>query len=241
MKIIIIFLIIILLLYLYNHTKKINNNIIPDIIISPSIYYGFYTLGICHYIKKSFSIKDKKIFGFSSGTFNGLYLTVNKKKSNLLLKTLLKLGKEKNIYKMAYKFKKKIIKKFTINDFNKNLYIGLSHIKTLGIYNNFKDINELIDCCYGSSFIPYITIKQMKYFYKNKLTLDGAVYYKNFMRKYKNKNKSILFINPSTFGRYNNRFSLIRNLIKPKNGLYNLFLYGYHDAKKNHDYLSSFF
>ena len=33
-------------------------------------------------------------------------------------------------------------------------------------------IEELIDCCYGSSFIPYITIKKLVYLYNKKITFE---------------------------------------------------------------------
>ncbi len=237
MKIIILLIII---LYFYIKTKKINLCIKPDIIISPSAYYGFYTLGICHYIKKHFSIENKKIYGFSSGSFNGLYLTMNNKKKNKkLLKLILKMGKYNNLNEMAGKFKNKFVHNFELNDFNNNLYIGLSHLKHLGIYNDFNTIDELIDCCYGSSFIPYITMKKLIYLYNKKITLDGMIYYKNF-KKIVSFNNNILLINPKMFGRYKKSLT-IRNLIKPKCGTYKLFLLGYSDAKENHNMLKQYF
>lgn len=238
-KLINIIILFIIILYLYIQTKKITSYVKPDIIISPSGYYGFYTLGICHYIKKHFSIENKKISGFSSGSFNGLYLTMNnKKKNNKLLKLLLKMGKYNNLNEMAIHFKNKFIHKFKLNDFNNNLYIGLSHINKLGIYNEFNDIEELINCCYGSSFIPYVTMKKTIYIYNKKLTLDGMIYYKKFKNSLKNEN--ILFISPKMFGRYTKSLT-IRNLIKPKCGINKLFLLGYTDAKQHHNLLKSYF
>jgi hypothetical protein len=239
LKFIIILIIIIFFFRKKDYIKNIENIEKPDIILSPSGYYGFYTLGICHYIKTHFSIENKKIFGFSSGSFNGLYLTINnKEKRKKLLKMLLKMGKYNNLNEMSVKFKKNIIKKFEINDFNKNLYIGLTHFKQMCIYNNFNSINELIDCCYGSSFIPFVTINKMMYFYNKKLTVDGVFYYRKIkhISSYENK---ILLINPKMFGRYKKTLS-IRNIFKPKCGINLLFLFGYYDAKKNHNILKHY-
>ena len=231
--------ILIIFIYLYKLQKKIIDKVHPDIIISPSGYYGFYTLGICHYIKKNYDIKNKNIFGFSSGSFNGMYLSVYKKKQRKLLKYLLKMGYYKNLNEISKKFKNKIIKKFNINDFNNKLSIGLTHVNKLQMYNSFNTIEDLIDCCYGSSFIPYVTIKKMIYYYNNKITFDGALYYK-LLKKNKEKNDNILIINTKIFGRYKKMFTF-KQLIKPKQGTYNLFLLGYSDAKKNKLMLDKYF
>lgn len=239
-KIFILFILItIIITYLYKLQQKTFDNVKPDIIISPSGYYGFYTLGICHYIKSHYNLENKNIFGFSSGSFNGMYLSVCKKKQRKLLKLLLKMGYYKNLNEISSKFKNKIIKKFNINDFNNKLNIGLTHINKLQIYNSFNTIEELIDCCYGSSFIPYITIKKLVYLYNKKITFDGCLYYK-LLKKNKEKNDNVLIINTKMFGRYKKMFP-IRQLIKPKQGTYQLFLLGYSDAKKNKLLLDKYF
>jgi hypothetical protein len=259
-----LFIICFVLFFIYIKYRKIATTFTPDIIISPSGYRGYYTLGICHYIKKHFplSLQNKKIIGFSSGSFNGLYLTMkNREKNKKLLKLLLNMGKYKNLNEMTNKFKNKFVKRFCLNDFNNNLSVGLSHFKQLGIYNNFNTIEEMIECCYGSSFIPYVTMNRIKYIYNKKITLDGALYYKKYRtmlvkdtdtnqekneknneinnEKNNEKNK-ILIINPKMFGRYKKTLS-IRNLIKPKCGTYQLFLFGYNDAKQHHNILKHYF
>jgi hypothetical protein len=236
--ILILIILIITIIFSYISQKKIIDKICPDIIVSPSGYYGFYTLGICNYIKNNYNIENKNIIGFSSGSFNGLYLSVCKKKEKKLLKLLLKMGNYKNLKEISEKFKRKITKNFKLNDFNNKLNIALTHINKLGIYNSFNTIEELIDCCYGSSFIPYITLKKIIYYYNKKITFDGGLYYKLFKIK-KEKNNKILIINPQLFGRYKKMYP-VKLLIRPKQGPYNLFLLGYLDAKNNKTLLDKY-
>ena len=82
MKIILVFTIIIsIIIYkvLYKKNNKLYNY---DIIIEPGGNYGFYTLGICHFIRNNYNIKNKKIIGFSSGSWNVIFLSIKNKIKN---------------------------------------------------------------------------------------------------------------------------------------------------------------
>ena len=68
--------------------KKPQSMFKADIVFSPGGYYGMYTLGVCHYIKNNYDIKDKTKLGFSSGSFNALFMSMDKSKDHLFLKKL---------------------------------------------------------------------------------------------------------------------------------------------------------
>lgn len=72
-------------------------------------------------------------------------------------------------------------------------------------------------------------------FYKSKLTLDGGVFY----RDVKKKEMETLFIDPVMFGRY--KPSRLAGLVTPTISMYQMYLNGYHDARKNHSYFERYF
>jgi len=130
-----------LISYVYYHLKKkIKVEFTPDIVLSPGGYNGFYQLGICHYIKNHFTFNDKKIIGFSAGSWAGLFLCLHKDKSNECVRNIFKqinkccrLSKIPSILKNA-------IEKYDYSDFNiKNLNIGMTnvHKKNIYIHNDF--------------------------------------------------------------------------------------------------------
>jgi hypothetical protein len=237
-------MIITLFLLKYNTVKNRlkNHDFKSDIIISPCGFYGLYNLGICHYLKNNFKIKDKKIAGISSGSFNAIFLCLNKKKSTIMIKELFRLNnihKKKNIRKYAEDVLKSIENNFILDDiYQKNLYIGLSHINNLVFYHDFKNIRQLLQCCMGSSFIPGITHKDLIYFYEKKYTLDGAFWYRHYKKHI--DNEKTLVISPRTFGRYKGVKLAYDSFFRKNLNLYNLYLNGYHDARKNHDYFKKY-
>lgn len=216
---------------------KVTNNIIPDILISPGGRYGTYQLGICHYIKNNFDIKNKKILGFSAGSWNTLFMAIDKKYDNKCLNELFQI-KTKKITGIM-KNTKMIIEKYNITDFDaENIYIASSTLNGLIIYNDFLTIQDLTRCCIASSFIPYLTYNDIFYFYKNRLSLDGGIYCKKYI---KTLPSSTLVISFKMFGRYQN-MNIFKEIIKKnKPSNYNLYINGYHDARKNHSYFEKYF
>jgi hypothetical protein len=77
------------IIYESNNSKQ---HEIPDIVISPGGRYGMYALGICHYVKNNFNINDKKILGFSSGSWNGLFMCMKQKYLNNALRKAFKIN-----------------------------------------------------------------------------------------------------------------------------------------------------
>ena len=97
---------------------------------------------------------------------------------------------------------KLLIEKYNITDFNvENIYIASTTLNGLIIYNNFLTIQELTRCCTASSFIPYLTYNDIFYFYKNRLSVDGGVYCKKYL---KSLPSTTLIISFKMFGRYKN-------------------------------------
>lgn len=209
----------------------------PDIVISPGGRYGMYSLGICHYVKNNFDIKNKKILGFSSGSWNGLFMCMKKKYLNDALREGFKI----NNVSLPNMLKKTIhiVKKYKINQFNiNNLYIGSCHFNKHIIYNNFITIDDAIRCCISSSFVPFMTYNDIIYIYKNKISFDGGFYYNNYK---KTLPPSTLIISFRMFGRYKNSNMITEKFNKNKPSAYQLYIKGYRDAVKNHAYFEKYF
>ena len=101
------------------------------------------------------------------------------------------------------------------------------------------NINDCTNSCIGSSCVPFVTYNDIFYFYNHKPVVDGGLCYKNYIKKI-NTDK-VLIIKPSTFKKHNRYFKSIYSFIKPKRSLYDLYINGYNDAKKNHEYLKKYF
>lgn len=237
-------IILLILLYLKIKNKPSQSGSIPkidgDIVISPGGRYGMYNLGICHYIKNHFNIKNKKIVGFSAGAWNALFMTIKHKNMNEILRKIFKMNKDKlsNMLKKT----KNIVDEYSIDDFDiKNLYIGTTTCNIfkndLVIHNNFLTIEDLTRCCVSSSFIPFLTYNDLFYFYKNKLSFDGGLLYKKYI---KTLPPTTLIISFKMFGRHTNQKIYKELYKKNKISVYQLYIKGYHDAKKNHDYFKNF-
>ena len=222
---------------IYDMPEPINEPKIEfDIVISPGGRYGMYNLGICHYIKNHFDLKNKKIVGFSAGSWNALFMCMKKDYISDAIKKSFSLNKETvpNMLKKTIN----IIEKYTIHDFDtNNLYIATSGFNKTIIYNKFILLQELIRCCTSSSFIPILTYKDIFYFYKNRLTYDGGIYYKKFKKTLSSKTLIISF---KMFGRYKNINIFKERLKKSKPTAYQLYIKGYHDAIKNHSYFEQY-
>ena len=70
----------------------INISNTPNIVVNPGGNMGFYILGICHYIKNHYDISNKVIHGFSSGSINTIFLSMDQKYDDYFLKKLFSLN-----------------------------------------------------------------------------------------------------------------------------------------------------
>ena len=214
--------------------KKIDKNM--DIVIGPGGRYGTYTLGVCHYIKNNFDITNKKILGFSSGSWNALFMCMKKEYIINALKQSFNMTKDP--IPIMLKKTINIIHQHNISHFDiNNLYIATSYLNKTIIYNKFLTIEELTRCCTSSSFIPFITYKDLFYFYKNRITIDGGLHYKKYIKTLSDRT---LIVNFKMFGRYKNINIVKEQFKKYKPTAYDLYIKGYQDARKNHTYFEKY-
>jgi len=229
--------IVILILYLL---RKISRQKLPpldaDIVIGPGGYKGVYTIGICHYLKNHFNVKDKTFLGFSSGSFNSLFMTLDKEKEIPFLKSLFTMNQKRSMVH----FLRNIIegvRKIDESFFDiKRLQVGVSTPNGIEYFKKFLTLEDALYCCKCSSFVPFVTYHEIFMFYKNRLIFDGGLYYKSIKKR---RESHILFIDSTMFGRY--KTNLLSGLRQPSKPLYQLYLDGYHDARKNHTYFEKFF
>jgi hypothetical protein len=237
----ILFLLLILIIYKYKTIKfKPIDTSQYDIIYNTGGYYGFYQLGICHYIKNNFNYKNKRVLGISAGAWLSVFMALDNDKSNEFLYKVFKKSKlNKPMYKIA-NLLKDILHDIPNEYFytsNINIAVTELHTRKLIIHNNFLSLDELSRCASASSFVPYITQNNAISFYKHKLIFDGGILKKKYIKHIDTDNT--LSISFNMFHRF--KPCLLFSFIKPKRSLYDLYMLGYHDALKNHAFLEKYF
>lgn len=216
---------------------KVIDHVIPDILISCGGRYAGYQLGICHYIKNNFDLTNKKILGISAGSWNAVFMSVkNKTHANIILNKVFEI--KKDTLPIALKKTKAAIDTYDINNYNiHNIYIGTTYFNKTIIYNKFLSIDQVSRCCVASSFIPFLTCNELFYFYNNRLTFDGGVHVDKYIKKIPSKT---LVIDFKMFGRHMNDIIYKDIFRKNKPTTYELYIKGYHDARKNHSYFDKY-
>lgn len=230
------------------------NDFIKDkkiISISPGGFKGVYMLGLCVYIKHNFNLDNFIFSGASAGAWNSLILCC-KKDVNCFKTDIVdySIKNSNTLFDLEYSMKNKILEYYTTDDFDlRRLYIGVTtlngfHPETK-IFSNFNNLEDAINCCIASSHIPLVTGGFINK-YNNMFTFDGG-----FSRTpYLNISENVLHITPSIWNNKNikpkKRYSALGNMnefttlfSKNKYNFTELYVNGYHDAKKNHDYLKS--
>jgi hypothetical protein len=243
MKVILILFIIILYFVFKIIYKKKHKMISPDeydIIYNPGSYYGFYTLGIGHYVKNNFDISNKKSAGISAGSWLSIFMKLNKSDSNKFIKQLFK--KIHYIYPL-HKLPKLLeqtlydIKGENIDISNINIMVSNMNDYTLDVHSKFLSLDDIVRCCMASSFIPMVTYKDIFYFYKNKCALDGMLLKKIYLKNV-NIDKTLV-IKFDMFGRFTKN-KMYKSNFNPGRSLYDLYILGYRDAAKNHLYFTKY-
>lgn len=215
---------------------------LPDIVLGPGGVAGFYSLGISHYLLNHFDLKDKRLVGFSAGSFTLLFMRLSPEKRNAMLQEIFKCN-EKSASNAMRHIMDKVETTTTLEDYDLNgSSIAVSHPGKIGLYEQFLTIEQLSRCCKSSSFIPFVTHESGMDFYNHKLAMDGFFYYKSFLKQYPERP---LVITPFMFGRYSNAvWDKIKFLfgIHPlkTTSIYQLYLYGYHDARQNHSFFEKY-
>ena len=215
---------------------------LPDIVLGPGGVAGFYSLGISHYLLNHFDLKDKRLVGFSAGSFTLLFMRLSPEKRNGMLEEIFKCN-EKSASNAMRHIMDKVETTTTLEDYDLNgSSIAVSHPGKIGLYEQFLTIEQLSRCCKSSSFIPFVTHESGMDFYNHKLAMDGFFYYKSFLKQYP---EQPLVINPFMFGRYSNaawdKIKFIFGIHPLKTtSIYQMYLYGYHDARKNHSFFEKY-
>ena len=195
---------------------EINDNLDKDflkdkeiITIAPAGFRGFYTLGICSYIKHNYNTSNVIYSGASAGAWNALYMC-KKKADNLFVKNILdtEFNKYKNIMEIEKVLKNKILNEFKDEDFELDkLFISVTVFKkcslNTNIYTSFDNLEDAIDCCIASSHIPLLDGKLI-YRYKGKISIDGGF----ALNPYLQIKKPILHIYPEMWGFYDGKHPL---------------------------------
>lgn len=226
------------------------------IILSPGGFKGFYLMGITAFIKDNYVLNDDYIFsGASAGAWNALLMTYKYNVSDVVNNLINdECNKIKNAYTLEKYLKKQIINNYKTEDFNlERLFIGLTTIHNYRIhtriYSDFENLEDAIECCIGSSHIPYVTGK-LTNTYHNIYTFDGGFSKYPYLKT----SKPVLHITPSMWKRINNitnstiskeeKMEISDYTTLFSRGKYNfklLYEEGYNDAKINKRYLDNVF
>ena len=235
---------------LYILLLQVPRSSFKTICISPGGLLGFYLWGTCSFIKDQYDLTEYRFVGASAGAWNALLMTYNKDDHvSLTLDILNGMDGKQNIHNIESSIQETLRGRDADFDLSR-LNIGLTVIdhciprwKTV---DTFTDLADALDCCIGSSHIPWIT-GGWKKTYKNQSVLDGGLRYHAFVKK----TNPVLHITP-TMWNANRDVSFLDTLCvsktgnpgktkKTKDAFFDLYLRGYQDALKNRATLDSIF
>ena len=203
--------------------------------------------GICSYIKENYNLSDYIFSGASAGAWNSLMMTCKKDITQFKYEIIEdSLNNSKDIFNAELILKQKLLHYYKTEDFDLDrLFIGVTILDgcklKLTIYNDFKSLEDAIDCCIASSHIPLITGGIINK-YNNYLTFDGGF----FKNPYVDVIDKKIHISPSMWNIKKNK--ILKNICEIttlfSKDLFNfnkLFDDGYNDAKNNKEYFDSIF
>ncbi len=239
-------------LYLKNQTEFFKDKKL--ILLSPGGFKGFYLMGISAFIKENYVLDGHIFSGASAGAWNALLMTYKHNVSeivNVLVND--ECAKIKDAYSLEKYLKKQIMANYKTDDFElEKLFVGLTIITNYRIqtriYSDFENLEDAIDCCIGSSHIPYVTGKLVNT-YHNTYTFDGGFSKYPYLKT----SPPILHITPSMWKHISNdtlvttqneRLNISDYTTLFSRGKYNfklLYEEGYNDAKLNRWYLDNIF
>lgn len=216
------------------NTKKL-------ITLSPGGLSGFYSLGATSYIKQNYNLTDYVFLGASAGSWNALMLTY-KHDNNTVIEDLFNQDlfyNSKNLPNLQQNIKNYILNTYSSDDFYLHkLYLSVSvfnffYFKSRVLYN-FSSINDAVQGCFYSSYIPFVTGSVKLINIKN-LIFDGG------WPKFPPKNIDYHFtISPSMWGK---NFTRAERFKYPTdyNFFKNLYELGYNDTRDNKHILDTIF
>lgn len=237
--------------YILDKYSHIDTSVLTNkklISIAPGGILGFYLLGTCTYIKENYKLDDYVFTGASAGAWNAFFMTYKNDPNEFALRLLTDddLSKVKTIHELEYVIKYKLLKTYTENDFDTSkLFIGVTTLRKflprVKVFSNFENIEDAINCCIGSSHIPFITGGLLNRFH-DILTFDGGFSHYPYL----NTQPPVLHITASMWKKDDkySYFDLCDYITSFKNGsvtFIELFDEGYKDAKKNKETLDTLF
>lgn len=211
-----------------------------SLILKPGGLKGFYMMGICRYIKEHYDLQDWKFYGSSAGAWNALYLVCNKDDFFLSQAYELSDFEYTDLYDLEKTIKKRMLNHFSIYDFDlSRLHICISSKRRWlpmlrkNIVRDFRDLDDVIECCITSSHLPFISNGRLFYKYRNIPCMDGGA----FLNPHEKHIQPDYVIEPDMWK---------NKKIDTMNRMYNLnipglFNQGYLDARNHKDELNDVF
>ena len=204
-----------------------------------------YSIGALAYIKKNLNICDYHLTGISGGSFASVIYHLENDMSNhdklwdkLIgnnnLNNLNNNNNNNNLEEFQQIIKKNIINNYKNVDINNiPISVVVSRINNFKIINEkinkFNSLNELLDICICSSYIPYISGKTFSMKYKNNNYIDGGIFRNLHHFDCVDKCESSIYIHKRMAKRkfeYKDYFYLDKNTSRK------LFNYGWSDCEK---------
>jgi len=198
-----------------------------------------YSLGVLGYIKKNIKIPEYKITGISGGAWISLMYCLENDLSDyekiwnyIVNEKDYKIGLNRELGNYMDKVSINLIKRYENIDVNviKALPISIISTKINKFPNNvkisnFDNIEDLIEHCSCSSYIPYLSGKTMCKKYKGEYFMDGSIW----------DNKKLLEtpsidIHRNMWGR---KFDISNIFYSDYKTSEKLFKYGWYDTEKN--------
>ena len=234
-----------LLLFLLNFLNvrdfgaNINQNKL--ITVNPGGLSGFYTFGVASYLKNNYNLNNYSYLGASAGAWNSLFLTA-KKSNEEIFDDILKqdiLDKSDSLANLMTNVGDYIKENYVEDEFElSKLNICVSKLTYSGmrptIMYNFKTLEEAVDTCILSSYIPFVT-GGVGNVIKNNITVDGG------FNRFPPKNiDGVVSIHSKMWGR---KFNMAEKYQyhQDVNKLHIMFSNGYNDTKEHKDDLDLVF
>ena len=234
---------VIVAMHLITTSAFININIMGTGLFLP------YTMGVIGYIKKHIPIENYRLTGISGGAWCSLLYALEDDLSDYDKIWNYTIGDDDfkvrltmNMPEFHKKFEANL--KLRYKDVDLNKINNISIIATrydnvrMKFFNEkitkFENINDLINICSCSSYIPYLSGVLMCKEYNNKYYMDGDII-KN-PRLFPSQNKTI------NIDRYlwGQKFKLSHVVYSDKNVSKQLFYQGWHDTEKHKDILTEY-
>lgn len=213
------------------------------ITVYPGGLTGFYSLGVSAYIKDTYDVSKYYFLGASAGSWNSLLFTSkdpSEKVINDLLSTKL-FYTSRTLPQLTEGLSDHIRTNYKDDDFNLDrLHISVSKLDLWRfkphILYNFTDLNDAVNGCLYSSYIPFVTSK-FRRMPINNIIMDGGI--NTFPPK---QISAYLNIYPSMWGR---NFCPGSGFKYPsasgEDYFIDMYLQGYQDSKRNKKILDQFF